>query len=542
MNRRQILAVCVLAAATLWLAAEPSFADAGVVRFDRSHVTVNEGEGVLEIEVERDGGDDGAITVDFATADGSALAGADYEAVAGTLSWADGDDDEKIISVTILDDAEVEGPETFGIALSNATGGATIHPSHGALDVTIQASDGEECEEGEDCDDECEEGDDCDDECEEGDDCDDECEPGESCGAGEIEFDQASFHALESSGLAVVTVEREHGSTGEVSVSYATSDLIAVAGVDYVAASGVLTWADGDDADKTFLVELIVDDLPEGAETVLLTLSDPTGGAELPPEHATARLIITDEGDDGDGGGGNSHGSVRFVDSEFQVIEGELQALITVERRGGNQGNVSVDFAANAGSATAGEDFTPVTGTLNWSHADNGERTFTVPILDDELVESTEEVLLTLANPTGGVAIDEDEGDALLEILDNDGSVAACAPGATTLCLLGGRFRTEITYRTANVGAGSGRAIPLSDRSGLFWFFDAANIEMLFKVIDGCEVPGLNAYWIFYSATTNVDFTMTVTDTATGVVKQYRNPLGLAAKPVQDVLTFRSCP
>lgn len=544
MNRARPLAASLIATVAFWLIPNPSFAGAGVVRFDETEISVNEAHGTIEIEVEREGGDDGAVSVDFASVDGSALAGFDYQAVAGTLSWADGDDEEKVITVPILDDADAEGAETFSIALSNATGGATIDPDHGAVEVTIRASDpDEECEEGDDCEEECEEGDDCEEECEEGDDCEEECEEGDDCGAGRIEFDQGAFHALESSGLAVITVEREHGSVGEVGVTFATSDLTAIAGLDYTAAGGVLTWADGDDADKTFLVELLVDGIPEGAETVLLTLSDPTGGAELRPEHATSRLIITDEDesscDDDDGDG---HGSVRFVESEFQVIEGEPVALITVERHGGNQGNVSVDYAASAGSATADLDFTPVTGTLDWAHADNGTRTFTVPILEDDLVEDTEVVLLALSNPSGGVVVDEDEGDAMLEILDNDGSQAACAPGADTLCLMGGRFRAQIAYRTASVGAGSGRAVALSDQSGLFWFFDAANAEMLVKVIDGCAAPGLNAYWVFYAATTNVDFTMTVTDTSTGVVKQYRNPLGLAAKPIQDVLTFRSCP
>ena len=81
-----------------------------------------------------------------------------------------------------------------------------------------------------------------------------------------------------------------------------------------------------------------------------------------------------------------------------------------------------------------------------------------------------------------------------------------------------------------------------SNQTGLFWFFNQDNVEMLLKVVDGCNVPGLNAHWIFFSATTNVDFTLTVTDTQTGVSKQYRNPLGLAAEPIQDVSTFRSCP
>ena len=143
---------------------------------------------------------------------------------------------------------------------------------------------------------------------------------------------------------------------------------------------------------------------------------------------------------------------------------------------------------------------------------------------------------------TGGAGIDSVRGSALLNLLDDDGSQAACVPSATNMCLLGGRFAAQITYRTPNVGTGAGKAVTYSNQTGLFWFFNQDNVEMLLKVVDGCNVPGLNAYWVFFSATTNVDFTLTVTDTQTGVSKQYRNPLGLAAAPVQDVSTFRACP
>jgi hypothetical protein len=368
--------------------------------------------------------------------------------------------------------------------------------------------------------------------------------PGPPPDAGRVEFDQGAFHALESSGLAVITVEREHGSLGAVTVDYATSDLTATAGADYTAVSGTLSWPDGDGADKTILVPLTIDAVAEEAEFVQLTLSNVTGGAELRPQHATSRLIITEEDDDdgdgddcdGDGGGGNSHGSVRFVEEDYQVIEGTLNAIITVERRGGLSGNVSVDFAATAGSATAGADFAAVTGTLNWAHADGGLRTFAVPIVDDTETEDGEIVLLSLSNPIGGVVITD--GESELEIVDNDAVEDVCQINDSTLCLLGSRFRAEITYRTATVGSGQGHAVRLSGQSGLFWFFDSENAEMLVKVIDGCGVPGLDAYWVFFAATTNVDFTMTVTDTQTGVSRQYRNPFGNAAEPIQDVRTF----
>ena len=47
---------------------------------------------------------------------------------------------------------------------------------------------------------------------------------------------------------------------------------------------------------------------------------------------------------------------------------------------------------------------------------------------------------------------------------------------------------------------------------------------------------------MFYAATTNVEFTVTVTDTQTGAVKQYKNKLGQAAAPVLDTAAFATCP
>ncbi len=86
-------------------------------------------------------------TVDFATVDGEATAGEDYEATTGTLSFAQGDDREETFVVPILADDEAEGPETFTITLSNATGG--ISGTGDDMTVTIldaasgEASDGE---------------------------------------------------------------------------------------------------------------------------------------------------------------------------------------------------------------------------------------------------------------------------------------------------------------------------------------------------------------------------------------------------------------
>ena len=62
-----------------------------------------------------------AVTVDYATSDGTATAGADYTATSGTLTFAAGET-AKTVSVAVLDDAHDEGEETLTLTLSNAAG------------------------------------------------------------------------------------------------------------------------------------------------------------------------------------------------------------------------------------------------------------------------------------------------------------------------------------------------------------------------------------------------------------------------------------
>jgi len=122
-----------------------------------------------------------------------------------------------------------------------------------------------------------------------------------------------------------------------------------------------------------------------------------------------------------------------------------------------------------------------------------------------------------------------------------DAPIAPCAADADTLCVNDDRFRVGVAWRTGN-GNGAGQAVPIASApdSGLFYFFDASNLEMLVKVLNAC---GLNErYWLFYAATTNVELTLTVTDIRTGKVKVYFNPLNNPAAPVQDTDAFATCP
>jgi hypothetical protein len=118
-----------------------------------------------------------------------------------------------------------------------------------------------------------------------------------------------------------------------------------------------------------------------------------------------------------------------------------------------------------------------------------------------------------------------------------------CRASDTALCLDDQpgdrRWQIGATFAAAT-SSGAGHAIELASlgvsHGGLFWFFDGTNPEVLLKVLDGCAVN--QHFWVFSSATTNVGFTVTVTDTRNGRSKVYTNQIGTAAPPIQDTGAF----
>jgi hypothetical protein len=117
--------------------------------------------------------------------------------------------------------------------------------------------------------------------------------------ANKIEFAFARFIQPEGDGDSsniAITVTRPESSAGEVSVDYTTSDGSAESGSDYTAISGTLTWADGDASDKTLLIPVAGDTIPEVDETFTLTLSNPTGGAVLGSVPVATVSIPNDDG------------------------------------------------------------------------------------------------------------------------------------------------------------------------------------------------------------------------------------------------------
>ena len=193
------------------------------------------------------------VTVEYATADGTAMDGSDYTRTSGTLTFLPGTT-TATVEVTILDDSENEEAETLMVTLSGAAnaqfaGGGQTQPATGRIE-------------------------------------DDDAPPALSIGDGSV---------TEAAGASIgFTVNLDPASGRTVTVDYATADVTATAGADYTSASGTLTFLQGATT-ATFEVEILDDSESEEAETFTVSLSG-ARGATLPAADAIGTVL-----DDGDG-------------------------------------------------------------------------------------------------------------------------------------------------------------------------------------------------------------------------------------------------
>lgn len=154
----------------------------------------------------------------------------------------------------------------------------------------------------------------------------------------------------------------------------------------------------------------------------------------------------------------------------------------------------------------------------------------------DGLLPQTTYTFRVRANGTNGVSTYTGEASATTF----NEAPGPCEASDTNMCLSQGRFRVEVDWQRFDGVRGDARRVAEgTDDSGLFWFFQQQNWEMLVKVLDGCGVN--ENFWVFAAATTNVEYTLRVTDTATGQVKTYFNELGNSAAAITDTQAFSTC-
>jgi hypothetical protein len=206
----------------------------------------------------------------------------------------------------------------------------------------------------------------------------------------------------EASGEARVQVERIGGSHGAVSVSYLTRDTAgAVAGDDYVSATGQLHWTDGDTTPKEVVIPVLADAINEQAEAFELAIDSPQGGAGLGVYGSSVEIA----------GFSYPAGTISFAGYPGFVIEGSTIELV-LGRTDYASGAVSVTVHIAGGSAEVGSDVasSPTTGTwsdvvVDWADGDSRLKTVTVAALKDHRQEDTETVNFELINPTGGALL-----------------------------------------------------------------------------------------------------------------------------------------
>ncbi len=335
----------------------------GILEFSAAATSINESAGTITITVTRTGGSVPA-TVDYASADGTAIAGSDYTAVAGTLNFAAADTSQTI-DVPITNDALDELDETFTLTLSNVNGGAlgtTISTT-----VTIN---------------------------------DDDATPSLSVSDASVVEGNAGTSTLSFD----VTLNASSGQV--VTVDYTTTDQTATSGPDYGQRFGTLTFAPGETS-KTIAVIVNGDVTTEANETLQLLLSSAVNATI--GDDTGIGTITNDDGDP----------SISIADAV--IIEGNSgtsNASVTLTLSNPSSSTVTVDWATSANTATALSDFTTSNATVTFN-AGETSKTITAPITGDTIVEGNESFFVDLTNPANANIVD---AQSEVTIVDDDGS------------------------------------------------------------------------------------------------------------------------
>ena len=211
--------------------------------------------------------------------------------------------------------------------------------------------------------------------------------------AGDLKFSASEWTVDEGGGSATVTVDRVQGDSGEISVDYRTVGGTATPADDYEETTGTLTFSNGVRR-QSFVVPVLQDLADEPVETFGVELFNPQGGAGLAsPTQAVVRIVD----DDGPG-------EVAFAAAQYAEREDNGFAAIAVERLNGRDGEVSVRWRTQAGTATPGADYAEATGTVTFADG-SVQEIFEVQLLDDADQEGSETVQLFLEQPEGGATL-----------------------------------------------------------------------------------------------------------------------------------------
>ena len=299
-----------------------------------------------------------AQTISYTTQPGTATPHSDYQPISGTLTFAPGET-RHLLELAIVDDAVAEPMETFTLALSGAD---VAQPNVATVAIF-----------------------------------DDDGEPG-------VRFAQSHYPALEDSGDVTVTVSLTQPYTQTVTVDFAAVENSATI-ADFQPVADTLTFAPGSTS-QSFRVPLMADSVIETDETVDLVLRNPVGAVLASPE--TAVLLIQND---------DHLPQVQFEAVSETVDETAGLVYVIVRLTKPFYEPVQVGYETVDENAAAGLDYVMRQGTLTFAPGQISQA-FTVPILDDSLIEPLESIRLRLLNPNNATL--GNPRTAVLHISDDD--------------------------------------------------------------------------------------------------------------------------
>ena len=330
----------------------------------------SEGEAVAVFTVSLSAPSGWAVTADFATADGTALAGGDYDATVGTLTFAPGLISQEV-TVRVNRDAEAEPAETFFLDLSNPDH-VTIADGQGLGTITD--------------------------------------DPVPSISVGDVTVSEV--------GPLVFTLALSGASTKTVKVNFSmAAGTTEVSGVDYSTQSGTLSFNPGQTS-KTISVSIYQDDMDEEDETFYLNLANPINATLLDPQ---ALGTILDDDDPPT----FNFGNVTVAEG----INGTLNLSLGVMLSKSIGRTLSVDYTTADGAALAPEDYLAASGTLVVLSGATSRQWITVVVKGDLTYEPDETFTVTLSNPVNVVPL----GTTSTVTIKNDDSMPGIAVNNVTV-------------------------------------------------------------------------------------------------------------
>jgi methionine-rich copper-binding protein CopC len=298
-----------------------------------------------------------------------------------------------------------------------------------------------------------------------------------------LSIDDVSYTESSSAGNATFIVTLSEASGQDVTVDYASSDVSATAGSDYTATSGTVTIAAGNTT-ATINVPILVDTLDESNETATVTLSNASNASI---SDATGTLTIVDD----DAAPTLSIDDVSYTESSSA---GNATFTVTLSEVSGK--DVTVDYASSDVSATAGSDYTAISGTVTIP-AGNTTASINVPILVDTLDESNETARVTLSDPTNAtiasVPVDKLPTVEATQIgSDIDGEDASDESGRSVSLSSDGSIVAIGAYYNGGNGTNSGHVRIYENDSGTW--------EQMGSDIDGEAADNVSGYSVSLSS------------------------------------------